>query len=260
MKKGVPKFGTKGGKSMKTIVIGNLKGGTGKTTTTVNLSYTLGSCFNKRVLVVDMDPQANTTSVFTKANRMGGTVKNVLQNPDKILSSIRRTKYKNIDIIKGDTFLQEADVIDRLNLRRALARVWDKYDICIIDTRPVFEALTMTALYTAEMLLVPVCLDKFCRDNLALVEEAIDTMPIEVGWRAFANKVDCRRKSQRRVYEDLLERHSYPFMDTCIKNSAMVDNALELSKPVLRHRAGSEAAKDYIELATEILDRLQGER
>lgn len=242
---------------MKTFVIGNLKGGTGKTTTTINLSYTLGVYFEKRILVIDMDPQTNTTSVFTKANRIGNTVKDVLEKPERIVKSIRQTKYKNIDIIKGDALLQEADVLDIRNLRIALAHVSDKYDFCIIDTRPVFEALTKTALFAADVLLVPVCLDKFCKDNLSLVEEAIYMMPFDIDWKAFANKVDCRRKSQRKVYKDLLEKHNYPFLNTCISNSAAVDNALELSKPVMRHRTKSVATQDYLELATEILDRLK---
>lgn len=243
---------------MKTYVIGNLKGGTGKTTATINLSYTLGVFFKKRILVIDMDPQSNTTSIFTKVNRIGFTVKDILQKPDRIVNAIYRTKYKNIDIIKGDALLREADASYIQNLKIALASISNLYDICIIDTRPVFEQLTKAALFAADVLLVPVCLDKFCKDNLTLVEEAIDMMTFDIEWRAFANKVDYRRKAQRKVYEDLLERHNYPFLNTCISNSAAVDNALELSKPVMKHRAKSISAQDYLELATEVLDRSRG--
>lgn len=237
---------------MKTYVIGNLKGGTGKTTTAVNLAYAFAALYGKKVLVVDMDPQCNMTSVFTKANRIGSTVYRVLTDPEKIADATVRTKYKNIDVIKGDPSLTEGAGFDPESLYDALLSVEGKYDACVIDTRPAFENLTKAALYAADTLLVPVCLDKFCRDNLALVEESLLEMPFTVRWYALANKVDCRRKTQRTVYADLLGRHAYPFLNTCVGNSAAIDNALAMSKPVMKHRASSAAARDYAELAAEI--------
>lgn len=85
---------------MKTIAIANLKGGCGKSTSSVNLAYSLMS-LGKKILLIDLDPQCNSTRFFTKVNGTGKTVQNVLANPKSINQCIYRTKYKNIDIIRG---------------------------------------------------------------------------------------------------------------------------------------------------------------
>lgn len=239
---------------MKTIVIGNLKGGTGKTTSAANLAYSF-STFKKRVLVIDADPQTNLTPFFAKAGGNGKTLYKVLEEAGKVKHCICHSKYPGIDIIKGDTSLQENDVTKGDWLEHALWVVQDKYDYCIIDTRPAFERIAVSVMMAADILLTPVCLDKFCRDNLALVEEFLSGMPEKYrpDWKIFANKVDSRRRSQRNIYKDLMEKHDYPFLETCISRSATVDNALEYYKPVKKHRSGSQVARDYMDLAEELL-------
>lgn len=238
---------------MKTITVGNLKGGVGKTTTAVNLAYSYAQ-MGKRVLAIDADPQTNLTPFFGKANRNGKTLLHVFQEPEKVKRCIYRSRYVGVDILKGDTSLREGDVQDTASLRKALAQLQNDYDICIIDTRPAFEPITISAILSSDLLLIPVCLDKFCRDNLALVEDCLEEMQdnFPIQWKVCATKVDGYRKSQKAIYKDLLEKHDYPFLETCISRSAVVDNALELYKPVLRHRKSSQAAQDYLELAKSI--------
>ncbi|WP_334104165.1 ParA family protein [Muricomes intestini] len=244
---------------MKVLTIGNLKGGVGKTTSTVNLACTMAA-FCKRVLVVDLDPQANLTPFFRKVNYGEHTIKSVYRSPEKSGRAIYRSKYKDIDIIKGDTSLRENDAADEKALQTVLQRVTDKYDVCLIDTRPAFENLTMSALYVSNMLVTPVCLDKFCRDNLLAVEEQVDgifqTTGIKLEWRIFANKVENKR-TQRQIYKDMVEYHAWPFLDCCISNGAVMSNALDYYKPVIRHRSGSPLVQDYIDLAKELLEVLE---
>lgn len=239
---------------MKTIVIGNLKGGVGKTTTTVNLAYSLG-LLGKKVLVIDDDPQSNTTAFFRSVNNHGKTIWDLLQRPENCKSCIYRTKYSNIDIVKGDTHLAENDVKYITWLNTLQNTVGDRYDFCLIDTRPAFENLTESVLNAADMFLTPVCLNNSCRDNLSLVEEKIDYLITEndLIWRVFATMVDARRKSQKKTYMDLIEKHEYPFLDTCITYSVVVDNALDLYKPISLHRSGCATAIDYMDLAKEII-------
>ncbi len=237
---------------MKTYVIGNLKGGTGKTTTAVNLGYSM-SLLGQKVLLIDADPQSNLTPFFVRANQRGMTLRDVFLHPEKIRRAVRRSKYENIDIIKGNTRLKEADVLGEMVLTEALNLISDRYDICLIDTRPAFEAITRSALYAADVLLTPVLLDKFCRDNLLLVEDSIDLFGDALEWKIVANKVENRR-SQRNIYADMVGMHSWPFLETCISKGAVVDNALELYKPVKKHRHKSVVATDYMDLAKELLE------
>lgn len=240
-------------KSMKRFVIGNLKGGVGKTTTAVNLAYSMAK-LGKKVLVLDADPQTNLTPFFTKVNANGHTIKTVLQHPNLVRSAIYRTRYGNIDIIKGSTDLVENDAYDTNALLKALLQIHDRYDACIMDTRPAMELITTSALYAADVLVTPVCLDKFCRDNLLLLEDKyhhLQEQGVGVEWKIFANKVENKR-AQKRTYIDMVERHCWPFMETCISKGAVVENALEYYKPVMKHRSKSQVALDFMDLAMEL--------
>lgn len=240
---------------MRTIVIGNLKGGIGKSTSTENLAYAISS-LRKKVLVVDADPQTNSTPFLTKANANGKTILDVVRHPEKVKRCIYQSRYEGISVIKGNTALKEGDVTVENWFMTAMDAVCGEYDFCLVDTRPVFENITTSVTYAADLFLTPVYLDNYCRDNLALVEEFLDSLPEEKRpeWKVFATMVDSRRKSQRDIYEDLLTKHNYPFMGTCISDSAVVDNALRLYKPVMKHRSKSQVALDYMDLAKEIVE------
>lgn len=138
---------------------------------------------------------------------------------------------------------------------QALYRIQESYDICIIDTRPAFESIAHAVILTADVLLTPVYLDNFCRDNLALVEDYLDSLPETYApeWKIMAVKVDASRRAQKEIYTDLMDKHSYPFLNTCISSSAAADNALSLYKPLKKHRSKSQIAEDYADLAEELL-------
>lgn len=103
-------------------------------------------------------------------------------------------------------------------------------------------------------MLTPIKFDNYCRDNLALVEHFVNQYADEqMEWKIFANMV-ANGKAQRETMIDLIGKHDYPIMDTCISRSAVVDNALNLYKPVLKHRRFSSVAQDYLELAKELME------
>lgn len=240
---------------MRTYVIANLKGGIGKTTSVVNIGYDM-SLMGKRVLLIDADPQSNLTPFFTQAHGYTGrTIRDLFENPEKIRNIIVRSKYENIDIVKGSVKLKEADAKNEKALKTALQLVEQDYDVCLVDTRPALEHIARSAILAADVILTPVLLDNFCRDNLLLLEDEIENIidDQEVGWKIFVNKVENKR-SQRDTYADMVQKHDWEFLDTCISKGAVVENALKHYKPVLRHRRKSMVSQDYMELTKEILE------
>lgn len=241
---------------VRVYAIWNGKGGVGKTITTVNLAYNFAA-FGYKVLLVDMDPQCNTTSFFAKVDDKKKTVLNMTDDYINTRNCITHTKYKNIDIIKGNTHLTEesVDYSDEI-LKHALEEVEKDYDCILIDCRPSFENLTKNALYAADILLTPILLDGFCKDNLALVnrmylqvlEEHSDK---ELEWVVFANKVRSLRAAKK-IYSELMERYDYPLANTCISDRASVISATDIKKPLSKHKKRDAATLDFEDLAKEL--------
>lgn len=135
-------------------------------------------------------------------------------------SAVYRTKYQDIDIVKGSVKITEQKTPWRL--KEALGYLKKDYDVCLIDTRPVFDMLTMNALYAADVFLTPVKFDNFCRDNLTMVEDAyheiLENNP-DLEWKIFANMVS-NTKAQKLSSRDKKRRAASTQnnqMDTLLK-------------------------------------------
>ena len=228
-----------------TISIWNMKGGVGKTTSTINLAYEL-SKMGQRTLVLDMDPQVNCTPVFADISDKNKTVIDVLKSGHVTRSCIYRSRYDNIDIIKGSSNLTENYSPEIL--KEALKDVQDNYSIILIDCRPSFEALTQNAVFASDLVLTPVVLDRFCFDNLKLVEHIFREAHVSARWKCFANRVR-QIKSHMEIYAEVVGQNQYPFLGVCVEEHAAIANALVYRKPVRLHQSGSRAARDYIDLA-----------
>lgn len=231
------------------IAVWNLKGGTGKTATTINLAYDL-SQMGKKVLAVDFDPQTNTTPIFTKANESGHTVRDIMEASCQAARAVYRTKYRNIDIIKGSRSSGEGYRTDIL--KGALMPLRSRYDAILIDCQPSSSSFTRNALYAADLVLTPAVLDRFCLDNLNSVRDILSELEeerdMEIEWRVFANRVRNLR-SQKNIYADIMGKSNYPFLDVCISDRAEVPNSLAMRKPLDRHAKGSVVAGEFRELA-----------
>lgn len=239
---------------MKVISVWNMKGGVGKTTTTINLAYNF-SIEGYRVLVLDLDPQTNCTPVFSDVTEKNKTIRNVLETGRITGSCIYRSRYKNIDIIKGSDSLTESYAPDILGI--ALNTLKDSYDIVLADCRPAFEALTQNAVFASDLILTPVILDRFCLDNLKLVKKLLDQSGADADWKIFANRIR-NVKSQMEIYQEVVGKNKYPFLNTCINDRAAVPNALAYRKPVMLHQGGSSAARDFTQLAYEVRGIIHG--
>lgn len=245
---------------MRVYAVWNGKGGTGKTTTAVNLAYNL-SVLGQKVLLVDLDPQTNATPFFTNANENAYTVRNLFrdlfEHPEKVKRCIYRSKYPLLDVIKGDTHLSEADAHDDYTIKDALWNVKAEYDVAVIDCRPSFENLTRNALCAADILVTPIQLDGYCKDNLALVQRMYDEILAdysdhEIEWKVFANRVKLL-KSSRNIYSELMTKYTYPLVTTCVSDRAAVSSATVAKKPLLKHRKNDAATEDFMSLTRELM-------
>ncbi len=248
---------------MKIITVWNLKGGTGKTTTTFNLAANLAK--DNKMLLLDLDMQANLTSFFdidTKKYKTNKPDISALLVDDSInvSKSIYHSRIDNIDYIKGSNDVMKLHLEDISVLGSRLSEMSSEYDICIIDCHPDASILSENALAIADLVLIPINLDGFSRDNLNLViKEIIDLEARcgEINFKILVNKLKNLR-SQRLVYKDLAENHDYPMLETSVSEYSGIQSALLRHKPLYMHRSKSLVNEDYTDLANEVADILNG--
>lgn len=251
---------------MKTIVTWNMKGGTGKTTVAMNLAYGLAEK-GSSVLCIDLDGQCNLTSFFEPSFRKGqkpniaeiieANISFLSQNAQyqKLSSGICQTRYPQLDVIKGSESTQALEDDSVKVLEQLLITLNRVYDYAVIDCHPDFGWGTQNALAASDLIIVPILLDGFSRDNLNLVIHNLLDLENRIGrdlqFQILANRVR-NLKSQQKMYEDITMRHDYPLLDSCITDSAVVGSSLVLKNPVVCHRSKSIPAKDYTELVDEV--------
>lgn len=239
---------------MKVFAIGSYKGGVGKTTTTVNLAYDL-SVKGYRVLVIDTDPQANATYMYARVNDNTCTLADLFAGT-KVERCIYRTKFKNLDLIKGSSRMEEASG-DVEVLDRALKSIREKYDYVLIDCHPSMQLPTIAAIIAADELLIPFEPDGYGRNGLIILDDYIRQIQEQYNprlkYHIFISKF-AGRASQLRLFRNLIEKYDYPIMDQCIRYREAVNTAIENRKPLLKHRRFDAVTRDYLELTDALLE------
>lgn len=250
----------------KIIAIFNQKGGVGKTTTAVNLTAALGM-LSKKVLIVDVDPQGNTTSGFG-INKQKSTVTSyeVLVGTAQVADAIVATEYKGVDIIPSKSDLAGAEIeladIERREsrLKSALLTLRDKYDYIFIDCPPSLGLIAINALNSADTVLVPIQCEFFAMEGLSQlmatvrqVKRAYNPMLELEG--VLLTMYDGRLNLTQQVVNEIKKYFSKALYSTVIPRTVRLSEAPSFGMPIQYFDKRSKGADAYNKLAKEFLKR-----
>ena len=249
-----------------TIAIANQKGGVGKTTTAINVAAAL-ALDAKRTLLVDIDPQGNTTngvgvdkaSLATSlyhaldGSRLIGEVVCATELPDLLL--VPATK----DLVGAEIELVAADRRE-FRLKDALASVTAHYDYVLLDCPPSLGLLTLNALTAADSLLIPIQSEYYALEGLSsiletmrLVQQSFNpTLRLE---GIVITMFDSRNRLSHQVVEEIRAHFPDKLFHTIIRRNVRLSESPSYGKPIAMYDAGSTGAQDYRELAKELINR-----
>lgn len=250
----------------KTICIANQKGGVGKTTTAINLAYSL-AILEHKVLLVDADPQANSTSGlgFDPKNIKIGLYETLVEdiNPEDIVLNTMNPLLdllpSNIDLVGAE--IEMIDLPNREKLMgRVLNRIKDKYDFIIIDCSPSLGLITTNALAAADTVMIPVQCEYFALEGLGkllntvkIIQRSINTnLQIE---GLLLTMFDSRLRLSNQVVDEVKLHFQELVFDTIIQRNTKLSEAPSFGLPVLEHDAAARGSVNYLNLAREILQK-----
>lgn len=250
---------------MRTIAIAMQKGGSGKTTTAVNLAAALAER-GQRVLVVDCDPQANASSWLGVADAGKGIFAALCEN-EALKPLIHETTAPGVAIIPSSPWLVGAEralaseVGAETILKRKLRPLAGSYDVALIDTPPTLGVLTVGALVAADNVLIPCEAHVLALNGLAQLLSTIETVKDRLNDKLalmgiVACRVDARTRHGVEIVEELRRRFPGETFRAVIRESVRLAEAPSFGQPITVYDPKGAGAEDYRALAGEVLGRL----
>ena len=248
----------------RTIAIANQKGGVGKTTTAINLSACLAES-GQKVLVIDMDPQGNTTSGL--GEEIGGdhTVYEILLGEEKISDCICHTQVANLDLVPSNVNLSGAEIEligipdKEYLLQKQVETISDRYDFILIDCPPALSMLTVNALTTATSVLVPIQCEYYALEGLSQLMYTIDLVrerlnPVLSVEGVVFTMYDARTNLSLQVVENVKDHLKQKIYKTIIPRNVRLAEAPSYGMPITLYDSRSAGAESYRKLAKEVME------
>ena len=251
----------------KVIAIANQKGGVGKTTTAINLAASL-AVLEKKVLIIDADPQANTTSGlnFSPEDDQERTLYEVMMGELDVSDALIQTEIANLHMIPSHINLVGVEIRlvnaeERESvLKRAMASIRDNYDYIIIDCSPSLGLITVNSLTAADSVMIPVQPEFFALEGLGKLLNTIRLVQAgpnrDLTIEGFVvTMFDGRTKVHNQVLGDLKEHFGEMVFDTIIQRNIRLSEAPSHGKPIILYDVICNGTTNYLNLAKEVLEK-----
>ena len=246
----------------KIIGVANQKGGVGKTTTAVNLAAALG-VLEKKVLLIDADPQANATSGLG-IEEVNYSTYNLLEHSADVKDCIQKTSSPNLDLVPShiDLVAAEIELVDRdkreYMLKKALEEVKSEYDYIIIDCAPSLGLITVNALTAADSVIIPIQCEYFALEGLGKLLNTVKNVQKIHNYDLdieglLLTMYDSRLRLSNQVVEEVNTHFPKMVFETVISRNVRLSEAPSFGESILMYDAESKGAIQYIQLAEEVL-------
>ena len=250
----------------KIIAIANQKGGVGKTTTSINLAASLG-VLEKKVLLIDADPQANASSgLGIDVDAVEGGTYHVLEHSLSAKDAIVKTSSPNVDIIPAniDLVAIEIELVDKEDreymLKRALVNITDDYDYILIDCAPSLGLITLNSLVAADSVIVPIQCEYFALEGLGKLLNTIKSIQnihnTELDIEGLLlTMFDSRLRLSNQVVDEVRKHFHSMVFETIIRRNIRLGEAPSYGESIITYDATSKGAINYLNSAQELIKK-----